>query len=300
MKHSVPVTFLLLGLFLAAQLIGLLVVNAYIDHAAAEKGEESFTDLPFNVERPQLEQKTSFIYIFIAILIGTGLVLLIIKYGQMTLWKVWFFFGVTVTLVIAFAAFLPQLLAGVLGIAFAAWKTFKPNPYVHNATELFIYGGLAAIFVPLLSVWSILFLLLLVSAYDAYAVWKSKHMITMATFQTKTNMFAGLLVGYKQKKKDVKKTTVPVPLKEVRTAVLGGGDIGFPLLFAGVVFKGLLLQYSFLLSFLLTTIMSVAATIALLLLFLYAEKDKFYPAMPFITTGCLVGYGLIYSITFFL
>ena len=123
-------------------------------------------------------------------------------------------------------------------------------------------------------------LLILISGYDAYAVWKSKHMIEMAKFQTKSGVFAGLLVPYelpKRLKKSEKKKIV-----HVRTAVLGGGDIGFPLLFSGVVLK----SYGFWNAF----VISPFVTAALLLLLVYGKKDRFYPAMPFLSAGAIVGF----------
>ncbi len=303
MKHTLNITLVLLLIFLTTQLIGLGIVNQYIDHSlSSEKGSATFKSLPYNIERPELEQKTAFLYIFLAILIGTGFVLLIIKFGQKTLWKLWFFFGVTITLSIAFASFIPELSALILGIIFAAWKTFRPNIYIHNLTELFVYGGLAAIFVPLLNILSVIILLILISGYDAYAVWKSKHMVDMATFQADSQIFAGILLGYKPKQKGIEQiTTAKLPTKsisnkEMKTAMLGGGDIGFPLIFAGVILKNLIIIYPLFLSFLLTSIVSLCATIALMYLFLYAKKDTFYPAMPFITVGCLIGYGLVWLV----
>jgi hypothetical protein len=39
-------------------------------------------------------------------------------------------------------------------------------------------------------------------------------------------------------------------------------------------------------------IIPVAATIALTILLLMSKKNHFYPAMPFISIGCFVGYGV--------
>jgi len=38
---------------------------------------------------------------------------------------------------------------------------------------------------------------------------------------------------------------------------------------------------------------SVGAGIALVFLLFLSEKDKFYPAMPFISAGCFAGFGVI-------
>ena len=43
-------------------------------------------------------------------------------------------------------------------------------------------------------------------------------------------------------------------------------------------------------AFLESSIIILTTTIALALLFFFAEKGKFYPAMPIISAGCFVGY----------
>ena len=72
-------------------------------------------------------------------------------------------------------------------------------------------------------------------------------------------------------------------LVKVRSAVLGGGDVAFPLLFSGVVMKTTG-------SYVFPLIITLTTAIALGLLLTYSEKGKFYPAMPFISAGCFVGY----------
>ena len=284
MKHTAKVTLMILGIFFIAQIIGLIIVNSYIDKQKLQEGQIAFSELPLKVERPVVEEKTSFIYITIAILIGTLLAFVLIRFRQMLLWKIWFLLAIFITLNVAFKPFMPALIATVLAGALALWKIYKPNFYVHNFTELFIYGGLAAIFVPVLSLFSIIMLLIFISAYDAYAVWKSKHMIKLAKFQTKSKMFAGVIIPYKIPK--VPKGNVSIKKVKVRTAILGGGDIGFPLLFAGVLFKGLLLTNPVSIAFAKVLIVPILATAALGWLLYNAEKDKFYPAMPTISTGC--------------
>ena len=69
---------------------------------------------------------------------------------------------------------------------------------------------------------------------------------------------------------------------KVSEAMLGGGDIGFPLLFSGVILKTLGLNQAL--------IVSLCSALALLFLFIIAEKKKFYPAMPILSLGCLIGY----------
>jgi len=73
-------------------------------------------------------------------------------------------------------------------------------------------------------------------------------------------------------------------------AVLGGGDIGFPLIFAGVIMKDLMLQNPEIIGFLKALIIPIFVSLALLYLLTTSQKDKFYPAMPYLTVGCFIGY----------
>ena len=119
------------------------------------------------------------------------------------------------------------------------------------------------------------------------AVWKTKHMVSMAKFQAKSKLFAGLLVPYSNKSKNLlattnKNITTKTTKVEYKQAILGGGDIAFPLLFSGVILKTM--------GVLPAIIVSLTTAVALLLLFIGADKKKFYPAMPFVSAGCFIGY----------
>ena len=282
MKHNLKITFILIGLFLLTQLIGLNIISHYVDIErttekiqTTENGKiverevtvinENWESLPYNIERPQIQEENSYVMIIISLVIATLFALLLIRLEAKTLWKLWFFLSVWFTLSVAFNAYSTQGFAAILGLILAGLKVLKDNMIIHNFTELFIYGGLAVIFVPVLNLTSIFILLVLISLYDMYAVWKSKHMIKLAKFQTKMKLFAGLLIPYGKNK----------------TAILGGGDLGFPLLFTGVVYRANGLE---------ALLIILGSTIAISLLLLKGEKNKYYPAMPFISIGCLFGY----------
>ena len=271
MKHNLKIISVLLLIFVLTQLVGLLIVKSYLPRET----------LPFNVEKLQFEENTSYIPIIIMILITTVIALFIMRIKAFRLWKVWFFIAVFYALTISFSAFILEKIAAFLALILAFFKVLRPNVIIHNLTEIFIYGGLAAIFVPILNVFSISVLLILISVYDMIAVWKTKHMIKMAKFQAKAKIFPGLLIPYKIKGIFGKKEKKSVPVK---MALLGGGDMGFPLLFAGVVMKTSGIYNAF--------IIILFSTIALFLLFMFADKKKFYPAMPFLSAGCFLGYAL--------
>ncbi len=268
MKHTWKVTWILILLFLASSFVGLLIIKSYVGDA-----------LPLNIEKPELEGAMSYTTIFFAIIFATVLALLLAKYKALRLWKYWYFFGVVFCLTLGFGAFIGSI-ALLFAIIFAYFKVFRPNIYVHNFTEVFIYGGLIAYFAESFTVFSAAVLLILISIYDYVAVNKIKHMISLVKFQSQSKTFAGLLVPYQRMKKG--KSKIVCRLKKAETAILGGGDIGFPLLFSSAVMIEFGILYGFL--------VSIFCALSLLFLFYKAEKNKFYPAMPFLTVGCFIGY----------
>lgn len=318
MKHTVKITSILLLMFLFSQLIGLAVVNKYINAGESKPSGEitaetasistkenvTWNALPFSFERPQIQEGTSFIYLAIAIGIGTLLALLLIKFRSIMLWKVWFFLSVWLTMGIAFAAFIPQIYAAALALVLAILKVFRSSFFFHNFTELFVYAGIAAIIVPIANLFSAFMLLIAISIYDIYAVWKSKHMVKMAKFQTGAGLFAGFSIPYRMVKgktelikqrivsrkvskseklnTKAKKTAKGAKSEKAKTAILGGGDIAFPMIFAGVVMKSVGLMWA--------ALIPIFVTAALAFLFWKAEKNRFYPAMPFLSAGCIIGF----------
>jgi len=296
MKHTLKITLILVFIFFVPQVIGLSIINRYINHqTTVETGKVTFEVLPYNLERPQLEESTSYIWIFAAIVIGTLLMLLLVKFKKTSLWKLWFFLSVFFTLAIAFSAFINHTLAAIFAFILALMKIYKPTIIISNLTEIFIYGGLAAIFVPVINIFAALMLLILISVYDIIAVNHTKHMIKLAKFQLKSNIFAGLFIPYGKMDGKISKKDNGVKEKkeEGKTAVLGGGDIGFPLIFAGVVMKDLMLNNIEILGFLKTLIIPIFVSLALLYLLVKSKKDKFYPAMPYLTAGCIIGYIIV-------
>jgi len=298
MKHTLKVTLLLALIFFVAQIVGLAITKEYIStkeyidpETKAVVKQVVSEELPYNLERPQIEESTSYIWITLAVIIGTLLLLLIIKFRKFNIWKLWFFFAVFFTIAIAFAPFVGQIIAAVLAFIFALMKIYRPTAILNNFTEIFIYGGLAAIFVPIISLFAAFALLFLISIYDIVAVRHTKHMVKLAKFQVRSKVFAGLMVPYGKGKGIAAEGRGIIQDKEKgRIAVLGGGDIGFPLLFAGAVMKDLMLASTETIGFLKTLIIPVFVTFALLYLLITGEKDRFYPAMPYLSVGCVLGY----------
>lgn len=320
MKHKLKITLLLLAMFLAAQLIGLAVIQAYstpikqiVFNETTQQFEEVITSptIPYRMQPPEIEPRDFFPSFIMAIIIAIILILFLTKIKAKILLKAWFFTVVLLTIGISLNAFIFKLFVGptallaiILALPLAVYKVFERNLVVHNLTELLVYPGIAVVFVPLLNIWFALALLVLISIYDIYAVWHAKFMQKLAMFQIKQlHVFTGFFIPYVSKKEAIKieklkalarkkgKPEAERRLKKARIkvnlAMLGGGDITFPLIFAGVVLRATgLLPALFIV---------IATTISLLLLFVSAKRGKFYPAMPFLGAGCVAGWllGLI-------
>jgi presenilin-like A22 family membrane protease len=312
MKHNLTITLVLLSFFLLAQVTGLWLINSDSKISIDDQGKivVSHGDTSLG-ERPQTEGFGSFLYLIIGITIGTLIVLVLVKFRKANIWRYWFFLAVWMALSVSIGVFVKLKIffdydvAMLIALVLAVWKIWKPNIIIHNVTEVLVYSGIAVLLVPIFDVFWAIMLLIAISLYDMYAVWKSKHMIKMAKFQTKSNVFAGLMIPYSMKDAKMQKVSVnaktpkkldtsKMPKAKSKTAILGGGDVVFPLIFTGAVMEGLLREgLTKSQAFMQSSIMIVTTTIALALLFFFAKKDRFYPAMPFVTLGCLVGWVIV-------
>ncbi|OIO41129.1 hypothetical protein CO154_02455 [Candidatus Pacearchaeota archaeon CG_4_9_14_3_um_filter_31_7] len=316
MKHKWGATLIILTIFILAQVMGLVIINnydCYFGQKAEAKNityEETSIVKELTPERIELKKTSDVIaiviFIIIALLISTGLFFLLTKIKTVALIKIWFTVVVLICLTIALALLLypligkyiinlkiiklslADIIAVIAALVLTIYKIFKKNNFIHNFTEIFIYGGLTVIFIPILNFWAAGLLLIGISIYDMIAVWKSKHMIKMAKFQMeKVKIFSGVYFPYGKKHILAKQTKIDkkVPVAnsgDTEIAILGGGDIAFPLIFAGTI----LIKFGWLPAI----IVSASALLSLFFLMLISKKDKFYPAMPFITAGCLLGF----------
>jgi len=269
-------------MFIVTQIIGLVVISIY-------QGKI----LPYGMQPPEMKPEVSFSSILISIFLAVSLVFLLMKIKANWIIRIWFFSVVAIALGLTFNAFFQKFLpnaavfALAVGIILSYLKIFKRNIIIHNATELFIYPGIASVFVPMLGVWSISILLVLISLYDIYAVWHSGIMQKMAKFQIRElRLFAGFFVPYMSKKQLEQAKKSKQKKVKVSLAILGGGDVVFPIMAAGVM----LIAYGWIAALLVSSF----AAIGLFYLFIKAEKGEFYPAMPFISAGCFAGMLVFY------
>ncbi len=314
-------------MFVITQFIGLFVISVYLHPG---------NSLPFNMQPPEEinpNDPSIYISILFAFVIAIGLFFILTKINAEKLIRTWFFIvtalaiGLTLKalfflrfkdiLIINSIPFLnfiiPEfsifsiIIFFILCIPLAYIKIFKKNILIHNLTELLIYPGIAAVFIPILNIPGIIILLLAISIYDIWAVWHSEFMQKMAHYQINTlRFFTGFFIPYANKHEKEKIKLIKDQYKDkseeflqekfkkakvkVNLAILGGGDIIFPIITAGIFFK-----YMGLIPALIITL---CATISLLYLFVFAKKGKFYPAMPFLSSGMYIGMIIVWILSY--
>jgi len=297
MKHNIKITSILIGMFILTQLIGLFIISVYNDGLT----------LPYGMEPPEeINTETSIFSILFAFMIAIILFFVLTKIKAEKFLRIWFFAVTTLAIaltlnVILFKlnlfniAIMPYIALG-LALPLAFFKIIKRDILIHNLTELMIYPGIASVFIPILGVFGIIILLLIISLYDIWAVWKTSFMKKLAEYQMdKLKIFTGFFIPYanKKQKTEIKKLKEKYTNKKsltkalekskikINLAILGGGDIVFPIITAGIFY----ITYGLLSSL----IIILFSSLALLFLFSYAKKSKYYPAMPFLTIGIYLG-----------
>jgi presenilin-like A22 family membrane protease len=288
MKHNLKITLIILAMFIVTQFIGLYVVNHYIVQS---------NPLPYGMQTPEVTNSSDFYTtlfpsIIVAFIFAIVLLILLTKFNLGFVLKLWFFVVILIAIGIFITSFFPNekympYIALVFALPLAVVKVYKRNFLIHNVTELVIYPSIAAVFVSLLNFWTVIALLILISIYDMWAVWHSGIMQRMAKYQiNELKIFSGFFIPYVSKKvkmelNDLPKSKLKNKKVKASVAILGGGDVVFPIITAGVM----LVQFGFLAAL----FVIIGATLGISYLLFVAEKKKFYPAMPFISAGIFLG-----------
>lgn len=302
MERPVKLIVILLTLFFITQLIGIFVIGQYSPEIIQTNVNGTLINqteykLPYGLNpQEQTNQQFNIISFIISFIFVILLMILLMKMRSEVFLRVWFFVVIVMALSISINSFmlgmkLALTISLIIALVLAYYKVFKRDILVHNFTELFIYPGVAAALVPFINITGIIVLFILFSIYDMYMVWHTGLMQKMAKYQiTQVKVFGGFLIPYMLNKDKLKYNKLKGKNKKgkISVAALGGGDVVFPLLMAGVV----LARFNFLSAL----IISIGATIALAGLFIYSKHGKAYPALPFISIGCFIALAVVYWI----
>ncbi|MEM4719794.1 MAG: presenilin family intramembrane aspartyl protease [Candidatus Pacearchaeota archaeon] len=291
MKHNLLITLIILGMFLLTQIFGLYLIH-----------EGQIPDFIKN-ENKEYKNISLFLNILIAFVLAIVLFFFLIQYKWKFFIKLWFgmviFLALAITFYSLFSIFFKEkdyilFYSFIMSIILTSLKILRNSVVIHNLTEILIYVGVSLIFISFLNPLYVIIFLVMISFYDMWAVWHSGIMQKMAKFQmNEVKIFNGFFIPYltkelKEKIKKAKENKIKYKKLKVPVAILGGGDVAFTLIPAGV----------FLVNYGLGSAIFVVlgGFFGLCYLMFFSEKKKFYPAMPFITLGIFISLFLYFFI----
>jgi presenilin-like A22 family membrane protease len=269
---------LLLLIFLSVNALGLYTGYQYAQAIDAGVLEPAF-------ENP--EETMNAVIIFAYILAITGVIILIIRYKK-SLLRVLEAIAIFVASDIVFEFLIPYALFGVLpiGLVLALILTVvkyrRPTFLTQDIALIFTGAGAGAVIGVSFGVLPVLVFILMLSIYDFFSVFISKHMVYMAKAITETPMaFTAALPTDFGKPRPVGKARTR---KKVHVFQLGGGDLVIPLVFAVSVMRWYGLGHAL--------FAVLGAMVAMILLFAYVLRKPGIPlpALPPVSAGACLGF----------
>lgn len=133
---------------------------------------------------------------------------------------------------------LPLYAAISLSVVVGLVWYFLPRVWLHNIVLLIAMVSLAAVFGPLVSPWTMMIILLAIALYDFLAV-RFGYMLWMAKKLSQSYTLPAFIIPHtlKEWNNSLKEAVLTDTSGEDRKySILGGGDIGFPLLLVSAVF----------------------------------------------------------------
>jgi presenilin-like A22 family membrane protease len=265
---------MLIGIFLITQTLGLIVADKLITE---EISAPLVTDNPQDIENS--------IGLFVYIIVFTAILLIFIKFFAKfsgTLFKLMELLAIFAASTLVSVVFINSIFALIIPITLIALRIiFSKNIWLRNLTSVIATAGAGALIGVSLGIIPVIVLIILLAVYDFIAVFKTKHMVTLAKSITKKNL----------------SFTYALPTKEHQFE-LGTGDLVIPLVFSASLlseFKGI---KSFPEYFFPSIIILIVSLIGLIITMEFVSKNKTpLPALPLQSALMIIVY-LIISLIF--
>lgn len=280
------------GLFVLVDLLAFLVAGPF--EAAGAVAFENPSD-PWNI-----------VYFFSILVVFTVVILLIIKFQKKQAVRIIFLSSTTVLSIYVLYPILAIFIADVwvnltLSIAASAVLLIalikKPEWYITNAIALLTGVGAIALIGISLDILLVIVLLIAMAAYDAFSVYKSKHMINLADNVIDLKLPVMFVIPKRRDYSLLKETkSLKQKLKdgtEREAYFLGVGDIVFPGILAVAAFhniagNGLIIALSVL----------AGTLLGFIALMTYAVRGKPQAGLPFLCSGAILGYIVAFCLLF--
>ncbi len=210
------------------------------------------------------------IYLFIMILVATGLLLILLKYELGKIIKIMMISGFMVGLYFTFS----NIFNPAVGLTAASLLTIlyvikKNNIWVMDFVLLFVIPGIGSILGASLSIIPAMIFIIVMSVYDIIAVFGTKHMVKLANLASESEDNIPLMFA--------------IPAEE-RYLALGTGDMALPVVFTVALLRDYPLEYSLL------TAAGGLIGLVFILAYILNKKGLALPALPPIAVGLLSGF----------
>jgi presenilin-like A22 family membrane protease len=275
---------LMIGLFVLVDLLAFLVTRPF--EAAGAVAFENPSD-PLNLA-----------YFFFILLVFTAIILLVIKLQRKRALRIIFLGAITLLIIYVLYPILSIFIAEAqlsLGLSITSAAILlvtlvkKPEWYVTNAIALLTGVGAIVMIGISLDISIVIVLLIAMAAYDAFSVYKTKHMIDLADNVMDLKLPVMFVIpkkrGYSlfKEQKSLKKKLKDG--EERGAYFLGVGDAVFPGILAVAAFHNLSSN-----GFIIALSVLAGTLLGFIALMTYVVKGKPQAGLPFLCSGAILGY----------
>jgi len=252
--------------FVVTQALGVLVASEYL---VLGKTMTIITDDP--------NDPINAIGLIGFILFYTGVFLVFMKFFKKRFFRVMESLAVFTTSWIVIDALIPEMGLMFAILLIAIRLAFKENIWLKNLASVFAVAGAGSLIGISMGIMPVLLFIFLLSIYDLIAVFKTKHMVTMAKAIISENLAF----------------TFTIPTKD-HSFQLGTGDLVIPLVFSVAVFAvamphGFWVGVSTVLPILIASIAGLIGT-----MHIAAEKKIALPALPMQSAFMILVWGAMF------
>jgi presenilin-like A22 family membrane protease len=268
-------------------ILGLVITFLYVSPEKAYVEAQPFT-LPEVSLLPILGY-------FFGVVVVMGVVLLLIPVSKLKLaLRVLFGFFYAWGIFILTGLLLPAPAAIALGAAFGLLWIFRPLVWIQNLLLLLTLVSIGGVFGALVSPWTVVWVLLAMSIYDIVAV-SLGYMMWMAKKLSESDTLPAFILPkrFRDWNLNLKGESVKKLFEEEAAerdfSLLGGGDLGFPLV--------LIVSVYFAFGFSGALVVAAASVIGLLFAYalqIFLLKGKPLPALPPICFFAIGGFLIVY------
>ena len=285
MKNKLALGPLLWGSF------SFIIGAALASYIASRELQFLYANPDVAADLPRVSPQFPVIYFFSAVLV-IGVVLFLIPVSKLkwvfrTLFVFLYAWGVFVVLTFTFQSQI-IIIAVFSAAAGIAWF-LRPSVWLQNILMLLALVGVGSVFGVLLTPWPIMVFLLIVAVYDFLAV-RFGYMMWMANKLSKSDSLPAFIIPKTKSnwnhnlKANSSQTIIEGNSSEREYSILGGGDIGFPLILMVSVYANFGFGSSMIVAAF--SLMGLIGAFVIQTLFL---KGKPMPALPPISVASLIG-----------